>query len=278
MIDMIPKDIFYWLSIAGWGIGVAVLVYALLAGLAGLLSRRRQPRLNILLAYDEDHRRKKPVQMRQAVSMDDLIGMDGVPWAVLYLVGALAAFGMYALIEQVWVLLLAVLPFLYRMWLARYRQRGLMQTMWQFLMDIRIRLTLQGTLLLTLRDVAEHNPNPIAQAVRKYLDAGYRESGIEILKHLRVDLPDLPFLPELLARAEAASSGTLDMDTALRQVMEGIQREANTQAKESLQKIPSRLILMAFPALLMPALFLLIFPLAARLIASLQGATWGGGF
>ena len=72
--------------------------------------------------------------------------------------------------------------------------------------------------------------------------------------------------------------GTLDMDQALRQVMESLQQEMKTASREQLQKIPSRLILMAFPALLMPALFLLVFPLAARLIASLQGMIWGSGF
>ena len=82
----------------------------------------------------------------------------------------------------------------------------------------------------------------------------------------------------LLATLTIFLWGTLGLDSALRQVMDGIQREMVTTSREQLQKIPSRLIMMAFPALLMPALFILVWPLAARVIANLQGMNWGGGF
>ncbi len=137
---------------------------------------------------------------------------------------------------------------------------------------------LSGTLLLALQDVCAQNPSRIAQALRKYLAAGYAEKGMALLARLDADVPGLLFLGDLVTRTAAAQEGTLNMDQALRQVMESLQQEMKTASREQLQQIPSRLILMAFPALLMPALFLLVFPLAARLIASLQGMTWGSGF
>ncbi|MBC8507903.1 MAG: hypothetical protein H8D34_23800, partial [Chloroflexi bacterium] len=45
------------------------------------------------------------------------------------------------------------------------------------------------------------------------------------------------------------------------------------------QRIPSRLTLLVFPILLGPAIALLIFPMAARLMATISGSSgWGGGF
>jgi len=143
--------------------------------------------------------------------------------------------------------------------------------MWTFLMDLRIRVPLRGTLLLALQEVARDGNTPISQAVKTYLDAGYRRSGVEVLRKLVTDIPDLPFLAQVISQLEAAQAGTLRIDEALRQVMENIQMEMRTQARERLQKIPSRLIILAFPALLGPVLALLMIPVAARMIASLQG-------
>ena len=267
---------FFWLTVLGCGLGAGLIVHACLAVLFQLLSRPRRHRLNTLLSYD----REQPgeAQSQISTSLAELLGMDKIPWLYLYLGGAGIAFAIYFTTRQVWALPLAVLPILYRMWLTRYRKRGLMQSIWQFLMDLRIRLTLRGTLLLALQDVAAQNPSGIAKALGKYLAAGYAENGMALLARLDADVPGLPFLSDLVTRTTAAQEGTLDMDQALRQVMESLQQEMKTASREQLQKIPSRLILMAFPALLMPALFLLVFPLAARLITSLQGMTWGSGF
>ena len=267
---------FFWLTVLGCGLGAALSVHGFLAGAFQLFTRSRRPRLNTLRSYDRDQARE-PEQVVKA-SMPELLGMEKIPWLYLYLGAAGLAFAIYFATRQVWVLPVAVLPILYRLWLARYRQRGLMQSIWQFLMDLRIRLTLRGTLLLALQDVCAQNPSRIAQALGKYLAAGYAENGMALLARLDADVPGLPFLGDLVTRTAAAQEGTLDMDQALRQVMESLQQEMKTASREQLQKIPSRLILMAFPALLMPALFLLVFPLAARLIASLQGMTWGSGF
>jgi len=247
-----------------------------LAILFQFVARLRRPHLNTLRSYDRERANESETQI--STSMTELLGMEKIPWLYVYLGGAGLAFALYFGTRQVWVLPLAVLPLLYQTWLKRYRQRGLMQSIWQFLLDLRIRLTLRGTLLLALQDVVDQNPSKIAQALGKYLAAGYAENGMALLARLDADVPGLPFLSDLVTRTAAAQEGTLDMDQALRQVMESLQQEMKTASREQLQKIPSRLILMAFPALLMPALFLLVFPLAARLIASLQGLTWGSGF
>ena len=104
-----------------------------------------------------------------------------------------------------------------------------------------------------------------------------RQGGLAILSRLAADTR-LPYLDDLIARVEAAQAGTLRLDEALRQAMLRMQEEAETRQREQLQKIPARLILLAFPGLLGPALFVLVFPLVARVIAAMQGFSWGGGF
>ncbi len=259
----------FWVSILGYGLGFATLAYVLLAGLIQLFSLPRRTRFNLLRSYD----RQAPAstETRASASMAALLGLDHIPWVAIYLGGAVLSISIYLPTRQFWALLLALLPFLFRMWLTRYRQRRLMQDVWQFMLDLRVRLTLRGTLLLALQDVAGNQANPIACALQNYLDTGLGANGMTVLKKLDEDVPALPFLSDLVARTNAAQEGTLDLDQALRQVMESLQQEMKTVSREQLQKIPSRLILIAFPALLMPALFVLVFPLAARLIASLQG-------
>jgi len=259
----------FWLSILGYGLGFAILTYALLSGFIQLFSLPRQRRFNLLRSYDRQVSDSTETQVE--TSMAALLGLDHIPWVAIYLGGAALAISIYLLTHQFLALLLALLPSLYRIWLTRYRKRGLMQSVWQFMLDLRIRLTLRGTLLLALQDVAQNNPAPIARAMEQYLDMGLGDNGMAVLKKLDQNVPGLPFLSDLVARTNAAQEGTLDLDQALRQVMESLQQEMKTGSREQLQKIPSRLILMAFPALLMPALFVLVFPLAARLIASLQG-------
>jgi hypothetical protein len=259
----------FWVSILGYGLGFAILAYALLAGVIQVLSLPRRRRFNLLHSYDRKTATVSDGQIN--TSMSALLGLDHIPWLAIYLGGATISFSIYLPTRQFWALLLALLPFLYRMGLTRYRQRRLMQAVWQFMLDLRVRLTLRGTLLLAMQDVARNNPSPIARALQKYLDAGLGDNGMTVLERLDKDVPGLPFLSDLVARTNAAQEGTLDLDQALRQVMESLQQEMKTISREQLQKIPSRLILMAFPALLMPALFVLVFPLAARLIASLQG-------
>ena len=45
-----------------------------------------------------------------------------------------------------------------------------------------------------------------------------------------------------------------------------------------MQRIPTRLTLLVLPALLGPAIVLLLYPLAARLLAGMSGMGWSGGF
>jgi len=259
----------FWHSILGYGLGFALLTYTLLAGLIQLLNLPRQRRFNLLHSYDRKTATASDGQV--STSMSALLGLNHIPWVAIYLSGAAIAISVYLPTRQFWALLLALLPFIYRTWLTRYRKQRLLNDVWQFLLDLRVRLTLRGTLLLALQDVARNNVNPIARALQQYLDTGLGDNGMAVLKKLDQDVPGLPFLSDLIARTTAAQEGTLDLDQALRQVMESLQQEMKTVSREQLQKIPSRLILMAFPALLMPALFVMVFPLAARLIASLQG-------
>ena len=266
-----------WISIAGYGLGFSIIAHAVLSGLVALYSARSRlfhRRRISLRDYDRDTTPDTGIK----VSLDDLLGISSIPWIYIYVLVAAVALIAYALTHQILLLGLAVLPTLARIWLTRQRKRQLTSDMWTFLMDLRIRLPLRGTLLLALQDIAAAGHTSIAMAVKTYLDAGYRRSGVDLLCQLNADIPSLPFLTSVVGQLEAAQSGTLSMDNALRYVMTNIQSEMQTTSRQQLQEIPSRLIVISFPALLGPVLAVLIVPVVARMIASLQGMTWGSGF
>ena len=108
---------FFWLTVLGCGLGAALSVHGLLTGIFYLFSRPRKLRLNTLRSYDRELV-GEPEQVVKA-SLPELLGMEKIPWLYLYLGGAGLAFTIYFATRQVWVLPVAVLPFLYRLWLAR---------------------------------------------------------------------------------------------------------------------------------------------------------------
>jgi hypothetical protein len=52
----------------------------------------------------------------------------------------------------------------------------------------------------------------------------------------------------------------------------------DTEIREELQKIPTRLVVIVAPLILGPALAVLVFPIIARVLTSLQGFTFMGDF
>ena len=60
--------------------------------------------------------------------------------------------------------------------------------------------------------------------------------------------------------------------------LERLQAEMYTAARENMQRIPTRLTVLVLPALLGPAIVVLLYPVVARLLANMGGAGWSGGF
>jgi hypothetical protein len=86
------------------------------------------------------------------------------------------------------------------------------------------------------------------------------------------------WIADIAGRAEAAQEGMLNMDEAVSQSIARINEEMNTQIREELEQIPTRLVIIVAPLILGPALAIWVFPVVARTIANLQGTTFFGTF
>jgi hypothetical protein len=264
-----------WTLFLGLGIGIAILIHAILDSLQVFLYRLIHGHSAItLLPFTGTT--APPASLGVHKRAADLLGLERIPWLGLYGVAGLLAVLVYLQTHWLPGLLLALLPVGGRAWLTSLRKRRMRRDTWHFLMDLRLRLGLKGSLLTALMELARDGQSPLAALLRDYLRAD-REGGLAILSRMAADTR-LPYLEDVIARVEAAQAGTLRLDEALRQAMQRLQEETETHQREQLQKIPARLILLAFPGLLGPALFVLVFPLVARVIAALQGLSWGGGF
>jgi hypothetical protein len=82
----------------------------------------------------------------------------------------------------------------------------------------------------------------------------------------------------LVTWTRAAEEGTLAADAPFEHALERLQAEMYTAARENMQRIPTRLTVLVLPALLGPAIVVLLYPVVARLLANMGGAGWSGGF
>jgi len=199
-------------------------------------------------------------------------------WVQAYLATGLVILLLYSWTGQMMVLGLALVTPALRAWLKTYQRKQLEAETLDWLIDLRINLPLHGSLLRTMRSVSNNSETGLARLTDRYLKAGFQGDGLALLERLAEDT-ELPYLDDLLARVRAATEGTLAIDQPFEQALERLRSEIYTQAREHQQRIPSRLTLLIFPILLGPAIALLIFPMVARLMATISGSSgWGGGF
>jgi len=199
-------------------------------------------------------------------------------WVQAYLATGLVILLLYSWTGQMMVLGLALVTPALRAWLKTYQRKQLEAETLDWLIDLRINLPLHGSLLRTMRSVSNNSETGLARLTDRYLKAGFQGDGLALLERLAEDT-ELPYLDDLLARVRAATEGTLAIDQPFEHALERLRSEITTQAREHQQRIPSRLTLLIFPILLGPAIALLIFPMAARLMATISGSSgWGGGF
>jgi len=274
-----------------FGLGLFILAYLLLsgvyAGLGWLVTGRRRRIASLLGATS---RRAAPYRATQ----DDLLGLRKLPWLQIYALSLLAGLGLYLFTRQMVVLLLAVSPFAVRAWLANYRKRQLNAETLAFLMDVRIALPLQGSLLRALQEVArrsgmrpstglrrersgERSGQSLAVVTARYLAGGFQGNGLELLERLAQDTA-IPSLQDLVAWMQASEEGTLASDVPFEHALVRLRREMVTAKREHMQRIPTRLTILVLPALLGPTIVLLLYPVVARLLANMSGMGWGGGF
>ena len=261
---------FVWVNTLLMGTGLFVLAFLVLQALGErlfwLVLRQRESRFW----------RLEGATTEQQVPLDNG-GIDN-RWIQVYLLTGLAVLLLYSWTGQMMALGLALVPPALRAWLKTYQRKQLEAETLDWLIDLRVNLPLHGSLLRTMRSVSDSSETGLARLTRRYLKAGFQGDGLALLEHLAEDT-ELPYLDDLLARVRAATEGTLAIDQPFEHALERLRNEIYTQAREHQQRIPSRLTLVIFPILLGPAIALLIFPMAARLMATISGGSgWGGGF
>ena len=262
------------ISIVLFGIGILVLVHALLSGLAGALSGltfRRRGRLANMLG----NARKGTTAVK--ATPDDLLGLGKIPWVQLYLLALAAGAGLYLFTQQILMIFVVVIPFAVRIWLTNKRKSELNNEVLAFLTDLRLSLPLQGSLMRAMQEVAVQGGTRLAGITARYLKGGFSGSGLDLLEMLARDT-QVTYLSDLVAWTKAAEAGTMAVDAPFEHALARLQAETYTSAMENLQSIPNRLTLFVLPALLGPSIVVLLYPVAARLLAGMGGNGWGAGF
>jgi hypothetical protein len=201
------------------------------------------------------------------------------PWTTAYLLTAplvvLLWFTLEGMSAQYLALLVLLFPILVRQWMLRQKRREAANEIRQFLVELRLQLSSGGTLRPALQAVAQYGPPNLGRLLRRRLAS--QESGPHVLRRLAEDTGSR-WLDDVAGRAEAAQEGMLNLDEAVTQSIQRVSEEMDTEVREELQRIPTRLVIIVAPLILGPALAVWVFPVVARTIASLQGMTYFGSF
>jgi len=266
--------VYYYLDLSLFGLGSFLVVFTLLSwgreAVAWLFLRRRRWGLALLRNERERAGARKVVP-------DDLLGLAKIPWLQISLLSLAASIGLYACTKQTLLLFLALVPFGVRAWLTADRKRRLNAEVLAFLTDLRLAIPLQGSLLCALQQVAAGGGTQLARLTARYLRGGWNGSGLELLERL-ASSTQISYLSDLVAWTRAAEEGTMASDAPFEHALARLQAESYTTACEYMQRIPTRLTVLVLPALLGPAIVLLLYPVVARLLASMGNMGWGGGF
>jgi uncharacterized protein (DUF2267 family) len=178
-------------------------------------------------------------------------------------------------------LALPALVWLAKKYLIQQRKRFMTGQIRQFLIDVRLHMSLQGSLLLGLESLAKTTVETtvVYQRLQKRLKGSSAHSGLDLLNQMADDL-NSPQLLRVVQRVQAAqqSGGVTDVDQAIASVIEDLNEEISYQSEEQMQQLPTRITLLAMPLLLGPIVILLFYPLVDRILQTLAGVSIGGGF
>jgi hypothetical protein len=261
-----------WLIFIFTGVGAALILFSLFGFIRELLFWVGKPR-GILsrasaIAARAERTRKPSFWMGTRF-----------PWVTAYLITipvlVLLWFALEGTSFQFLSLLVLLFPILVRSWILRQKRREAANEIRQFLVELRLQLSSGGTLRPALQAVAQYGPPNLGRLLRGRLAS--QEGGAQVLRRLAEDTGSR-WISDIAGRAEAAQEGMLNLDEAVTQSIQRVTQEMDTEIREELQRIPTRLVVIVAPLLLGPALAILVFPIVARTIASLEGVTFFGGF
>jgi len=218
---------------------------------------------------------------------DAILGLANIPWTNLYAAAALLGLILFALLgrylsgARLGFLMFPALVWLLKRYLVHQRRRFMVNQVRQLLVDIRLHMSLCGSLLLGLENIARTTgeSNPVYRALQRRLSGGSAKSGLDVLQQLSRDLKSV-HLMRVAQRVQSAqqSSGQLGVDQAVASAIEELNEEIAGQAEEQMQQMPTRITLLAMPFLLGPIVILLFYPLVDRILKTLSGTAIGGGF
>ena len=240
----------------------------------------RRGRLHALGLGNKDQYEEKRTE-------EAILGFGGIPWGSLYAGAALIGLVLLAVLGphlpsiRLGFLALPGLVWLAKRYLIQLRKRFMVGQIRQFLIDVRLHMSLQGSLLLGLESIGRTTleTSAVYQRLQKRLKGSSARSGLDLLSQLAEDLKS-PQLLHVVQRVQAAqqSGGVSDVDQAIASVIEELNEEIGYQSEEQMQRLPMRITLLAMPFLLGPIVILLFYPLVDRILKTLSGVSIGGGF
>jgi hypothetical protein len=269
-----------------FAIGVSLIANTILSTIYDLGRRlwhavlRRPGRLSALGLTSEKSKEEQN-------SEDVILGLAKIPWTNLYAAAGLVALVLFATIgpyipgTRSALLGLPALVWLLKRYLIHQRRRFMVGQVRQLLVDIRLHMSLCGSLLLGLENIARTTgeTSPVYRTLQRRMSGGSAKSGLDVLQQLAGDLKSLHLL-RVAQRVHSAqqSSGVLGVDQAIASSIDELNDEIAGQAEEQMQQMPTRITLLAMPFLLGPIVILLFYPLVDRILKTLSGTAIGGGF
>jgi len=220
-------------------------------------------------------------------SEDEILGLTRIPWTNLYAGAAILGLALFFWIGQavpsirLGFLAAPALVWLFKGYLIRQRRRFLLGQLRQLLIDVRLHMSLRGSLLLGLESIASTTGENqlVYRLLRMRMSGGQVKSGLEIFQQMAKDLKSA-HLTRITQRIQAAqqSGGLLGVDQAVAKSIEELTDDINGQTEEQMQRLPLRITLLAMPFLLGPIVILFFYPLVDRILKTLSGTAIGGGF
>ena len=220
-------------------------------------------------------------------SEDEILGLTRIPWTNLYAGAAILGLALFFWIGEavpsirLGFLAAPALVWLFKGYLIRQRRRFLLGQLRQLLIDVRLHMSLRGSLLLGLESIASTTGENqlVYRLLRLRMSGGQVKSGLEIFQQMAKDLRSA-HLTRITQRIQAAqqSGGLLGVDQAVAKSIEELTDDINGQTEEQMQRLPLRITLLAMPFLLGPIVILFFYPLVDRILKTLSGTAIGGGF
>ena len=217
----------------------------------------------------------------------EILGLTRIPWTNLYTGAAVVGLALFFFLGpavptmRIAFLAAPALVWLFKGYLIRQRRRFLLGQLRQLLIDVRLHMSLRGSLLLGLENIVQTTAEDrlVYRLLRLRMSGGQVRSALDVFQQMAQDLKS-PHLTRIAQRIQAAqqSGGVLGVDQAVATSIDELTDEINGQTEEQMQRLPLRITLLAMPFLLGPIVILFFYPLVDRILQTLSGTAVGGGF